>query len=317
MSISSTPLDIGCISTEKIKANSDYFTEISGKFDRDECLKRSATLGALCNYDNNQPCQYIGRPSSLNASDKGSCYVIGHSKKPLEFNKMLFDNVSPQCPNSGDMTQQIRISATNPTLYQEDQKQIANKKMKDLKADIESKKQTLSKTELYIKCLHTGGDYQSCLQDEAKQDLVLQQEEELKRVLRVGEKYHKVNDDKRLTDNLYQQYAKRSTEINTNKDGQNKELNAVDANIHTKTTLINYYNQLYDENNDMVYYLYLSIYLLIGAGVLYILYKNLDKMQDGFNSIKNTIGTGLGGEGIKFGNNFSNIKLRNLKNFSF
>jgi len=310
-----TPLDIGCISTEKIKSNSDYFTQISGKFDRDECLKRSATLGALCNYDNNQPCQYIGRPSSLNASDSGACYVIGHSKKPLEFNKMLFDNIQP-CPvSSGDMTQQIRISATNPTTYQEDQKKLANQKLADLKADIDNKKRAMSKTELYIKCLHTGGDYQSCLQDEAKADLALQQEMELKRVLQVGENYQKVNDDKRVTNNLYQQYEKRVSEINLNKDDQHRALNNMNTVLNTKNRLINYYNQLYDENSSLVNNLYLFIYLLIGGIVLWVLYQNLDKVQNGINAVKNSVG--LGGNGFAFGNNFSNIKLRNLKEFSF
>lgn len=309
-----TPLDIGCISTDKIKSNSDYFTEISGKFDRDECLKRSATLGALCNYDNNQPCQYIGRPSSLNASDAGSCYVIGHSKKPLEFNKMLFDNIE-SCPANGDLTKQIRISATNPTTYQEDQKKLANQKLTDLKDDIDNKKRAMSKTELYIKCLHTGGDYQSCLQDEAKHDLALQQETELKSVLQVGEKYQKVNDDKRITDNLYQQYEKRASEINLNKDDQHRALNNMNIVLNTKNRLINYYNQLYDDNNSLVNHLYLFIYLLVGAIFLWILYQNFDKVQDGINSVKNTIG--LNGNALSFGNNFSNIKLRNLKEFSF
>ncbi len=315
MTSTSVSLDIGCISTEKIKDTSDYFTQISGKFDRDECLKRAATLGALCNYDNNQPCQYIGRPSSLNASDQGSCYVIGHAKKPLDFNKMLFDNVQT-CPNTGDMTQQIRVTAANPSLYQEDQKKLANQQLADLKADVDNKNRAISKTELYIKCLHTGGDYQTCLQEEAKQDLAMQQEEALQNVIKIGEQYQQVNNDQKTTNNLFQQYEKRYSEINSNKDGQARELSNMNANLNTKNRLINYYNQLYEDNSSIVYYLYVLIYLLIGIIVLGIIYKNLDKVYDSINSFKNSINR-TAGNALSFGNNFSNIKLRNLKEFSF
>ena len=314
-------LDIGCISIDQannIRDTQGYMTKIAGKFDEDECLKRAASLGALCNYDSAQPCQYIARTTSLNSGDKGDCWIIGHGGKPMEFAKMIYKE-KKDCPTSGDLTKSLKITTTNSSQYQEDQKKLANDQLKSLKKDIGDKEREMSKTQLYIKCLHTGGDYQSCLQDQAKTDVILQEEEEKKGVLKVGQKFQQVRDDYQKGESLLKQFEKRGEEMQENLGETKGKLNKMSANINLKNQLIDFNNSTYNRNEDMVFYLRIVIFSLVLLFVGIILYHNMERIMGAVQNMGDTI-TNMGnnmGMNLGLGDNFGNIKLRNLKNFSF
>ena len=342
----STHLKIGCISNAKvdeISKTKGYFTKIAGLHDMDDCMKKAASLGALCNLDNKQACQYIARPSALTSKEEGECWLVGHDGRPIDFNQTLYDNVTQEnCHLNGgmggtgvngsvsgstgasaggiDFSKILAVFTTNPGKYQEDQKRVAHQKIKNLRSDINEKTQALSKTELHIKCMQSGKDEATCLKEEVKNDLQLQRDMEMKKVLTVNERFQRVKGDHQMYSQLLQQKKKIEDELNAGVAIKQKDLNKMNENLLTKNKLINYNNELYQESNQQVMYLNLAIFLLIAIAVSLILYLNLDRLEALAKNARNAVGNiglNMGNIGLKTDNNFSNIKLRNLKDFSF
>ena len=318
---SSTPLKIGCISTDKVNTigqSKGYFTKIAGLHDQDDCLKKAAALGVLCNLDSKQPCQYIARPSSLTSGNQGDCYLIGHDGKPLDFNKTLYDNVTQNnCQNTGDLTKILSVLTTDPSGYQEEQKKVATQEINVLRNDISQKKSDLSKKELYITCLQTGKDYATCLKEEAKNNIELQRATEMKQVLLANKNFEQVKGDHKMYSNLHDQKTKRGAEVIGDLAHKKSRLQRLNETILTKTKLIDYNNDIYQENNQTVYYLNLSIFLLVIVALGLIFYHNFDLVSGAVSNIGNAVNKmnlNMPNLGL---NSFSDVKLRNLKNFSF
>jgi hypothetical protein len=313
---------IGCIPLSKvneIKNKDGYFTPIAGQFDENQCLQRAAALGALCNNDSSQPCQYIGRSSALNSEDVGECWIIGHGKKPLEFNQMLYRNVS-DCPTSGDLTKSLRVTALNTNQYQEGQKKVAQQELDALNKDIQDKKQRISKTQLYIKCMQQGRDYQTCLQEEAKNNLALMEEEQQRDVLKIGQNYRRVRTDQEKGQSLLNQFDKRWNEMKNNLKQSDGELGKYQENINLKTKLINHNNEIYHQNIDTAHYLKFIIFILVFLAFSYLIYINFTHIMNSVRNVGtqiNNLGNTLGNFGTGITDNFSDLKLRNLQNFSF
>lgn len=316
--MSSTPFEVGCLDQKKTQElmEQGFINKLGGIYDEDQCHKRSAELGSLCNNDKNAPCTYFGRTADLRPNDKGDCYVIGHAGKKLEFNKAIYDNAG-ECPRSGDMTKTLRLVTTDSDQYKEGQKKVAQQKLEELNKDIKSKRGELSKTKLFIKCLNTGKSYSDCLMDEARGDLLVKEEEERKLFEMKNTEHKRVQSDYEKGKALLKQFEKRHQEMESNIDKQNKELKAMKENIQLKNQLIDINNNIFEEADDRVMYMKITIYLLVGLAILSILYVSMDHITMAVKSVQRQVSNLTGNMNLGLSNNFSNVKLRNLKDFSF